>query len=61
MTKTLQIAWRIGLHAWDASFWRARRCIVLSEEMDQTKTNLGISADSGVFVEEARRAGGSPD
>lgn len=33
---------------------------MLSEEMDQTKTNLGI-ANSGVFVEEARRAGGSPD
>lgn len=40
---------------------RLSESIVLIEEMDWTKTNLGISANSGVFVEEVRRAGGSPD
>lgn len=34
---------------------------MLREEIAQTKTNFGVSADSRVSGEEARRAGGSPD
>lgn len=44
MTKPLQIAWRIGFHAWGAGFWRAHWCIVFREGITQTKTNLGVSA-----------------
>lgn len=54
MTKPLQIAQRIGFHAWGASFWRAHWCIMFREELAQTKTNLGISADSRISGEEAR-------